>query len=62
MEFITNNLFVQKGPKSTMAANHATNYNYKNCSFCTINYIETSSTAIDIQKYKIAHPYVGICG
>ena len=23
-----------------MAANHATNYSYKNCSFCIINYFE----------------------
>ena len=30
-----------------MAANHATNYSYKNCSFCIINYFETSSTVID---------------
>ena len=33
-----------------MAANHATNYSYKNCSFCIINYFETSSTAIDTPK------------
>ena len=30
-----------------MADNHATNYNYKKCSFSIINYFETSSTAID---------------
>ena len=27
-----------------MAANHATNYSYKNCSFCIINYFEISNT------------------
>ena len=43
-----------------MAANHATNYSYKNCSF--INYFEISSTVIDTTKYKISHPCVGICG
>ena len=32
-----------------MAANHATNHSYKNCSFCIINYFEISSTVIDIQ-------------
>ena len=29
-----------------MAANHATNSSYENCSSCIINYFETSSTAI----------------
>ena len=29
-----------------MAANHATNYSYKNCSFCIINYFEISSTVL----------------
>ena len=43
-----------------MAANHATNYSYKNCSFGIINYFEISSTVIDIPKYKIYHPCVGI--
>ena len=47
MEFIKNSLVFQKCPKSTMAANHATNYSYKNCSFCIINYFEISSTVID---------------
>ena len=28
MEFIKNSLVFQKRPKSTMAANHATNYSY----------------------------------
>ena len=45
-----------------MAANHATNYSYKNCSFCIINYFEISSTVIDTPKYKISNPSVGICG
>ena len=40
MEFIKGSLVFQKCPKSTMAANHATNYSYKNCSFCIINYFE----------------------
>ena len=35
-----------------MAASHATNYIYKNCSFCIINYFEKSSTVIDTPKYK----------
>ena len=55
MEFIKNNLVFQKCPKSTMAANHATNYSYKNCSFCIINYFEISSIVIDNPKYKISH-------
>ena len=33
-----------------MAANHATNYSYKNFSFCIINHFETSSTVIDSEK------------
>ena len=41
-----------------MAANHATNYSYKNCSICIINYVEISSTVIDTPKYKISHPCV----
>ena len=28
----------------------AINYSYKSCSFCIINYFETSSTALDIPK------------
>ena len=28
MEFTTNSLLFQKDPKSTMAANHASNYSY----------------------------------
>ena len=44
-----------------MAANHATNYSYKKCSFC-INYFEISSTVIYTPEYKISHPYRGICG
>ena len=40
MEFIIDSLIFQKCPKSTMAANHATNYSYNNCSFCIINYFE----------------------
>ena len=36
-----------------MAANHAINYTYKKCSFCIINYFETSSTTIDIPKHLI---------
>ena len=51
MEFIKNSLVFQKCPKSTMAANHATNYSYKNCSFCIINYFEISSTVIDTPKF-----------
>ena len=35
-----------------MAANHATNSSYENCSFCIINYFETSSTAIQLQNTK----------
>ena len=38
MEFIKNSLVFQKYPKSTMAANHATNYSYKNCLFYIIDY------------------------
>ena len=45
-----------------MAANHATNYSYKNCSFCIINYFEISSTVIDTPRYEISNPCVGICG
>ena len=45
-----------------MAANHATNYSYKNCSFRIINYFEISNAVIDTPKYKISHPCVGICG
>ena len=41
MEFIRNSLVFQKFPKSTMAANHATNYSYKNCSFCISTVINT---------------------
>ena len=62
MEYIKSSLVFQKCPKFTMAANHATNYSYKNCSFCIINYFEISSTVIDTPKYKISHPCVGICG
>ena len=40
-----------------MAANHATNYSYKSCSFCTINYFEISSTVIDTPKYNTS-----LCG
>ena len=29
MEFITNSLFFQKDPKSSMDANHVSNYSYK---------------------------------
>ena len=35
-----------------MAANHATTYSYKNCSFCIINYFEIRSTVIDTPKYN----------
>ena len=35
-----------------MAANHATNLSYGNCSFCIINYFETSSTAIQLHNTK----------
>ena len=35
-----------------MAANHATNYSYKNCSFCIINYFEISSTVINTPNTK----------
>ena len=35
-----------------MAANHATNYSNKNCSLCIINYVEISSTVIDIPNTK----------
>ena len=45
-----------------MAANNATNYSYKNSSFCIIYYFETSSTAIDTPKYKVSRPGVGSCG
>ena len=40
MEFIKNTLVFQKCPESAMAANHATNYSYKKCLFCIINYFE----------------------
>ena len=36
-----------------MAASHDTNYSYKNCSFCIINYFEISSTVIDTPKFLI---------
>ena len=36
-----------------MAANHATNYSNKNCSFCIINYFEISSTVTDTPKFLI---------
>ena len=62
MEFIKIAYLSKICPKSTMAAKHATNFSYKNSSFCIINYFETSSTAIDTPKYKISHPYVGIYG
>ena len=39
-----------------MAANHATNYSYKNCSFCIINYFEINSTVLDTPNYKCYHP------
>ena len=39
-----------------MAANHATNSSYENCSFCNINYFETSSTAIQLQNTKFLIP------
>ena len=34
-----------------MAANHATNYSYKNCSFRIIDYFETRSTVIQNTKF-----------
>ena len=52
MEFIKNSLVFHKCLKSTMAANHATNYSYNNCSFCIINYFEISTTVIDTPKTK----------
>ena len=52
-EFIKNSLVFQKCPKSTIAANHATNYSYKNCSFCIINYFEINSTVINTPKFLI---------
>ena len=36
MEFITDSLLFQKGTKFKIAAKHATNYSYKNGSFCII--------------------------
>ena len=33
-----------------MAGNHATNYSYKICSCCIIDYFEISSIVIDIPK------------
>ena len=35
-----------------MVADHATNYSYKNCLFCIINYFELSSTVIDTPKIQ----------
>ena len=35
-----------------MAANHATNFSYRNCSFYIINYSEISSTVIGTQNTK----------
>ena len=46
MEFIAILYFSKKSPKSKIVANHATNYSYKNSSFCIINYFETSSTIL----------------
>ena len=40
-----------------MTANHATEYSYKSCSFCIINYFEISSTVIDSPKYNTS-----LCG
>ena len=36
----------------------ATDYSYKNCSFCIINSFETS--AIDTPKHTISHPFVDL--
>ena len=38
-----------------MAANHATNYSYKSCSFCIINYFEISCSVICYRHPKIQH-------
>ena len=54
--------FSKKAPNPGWLPNHATNNSYKNCSFCIINYFETSSIAINTPKYTISHPCVGICG
>ena len=35
-----------------MAANHGTNFSYRNSSFCIINYSEISSTVIGTQNTK----------
>ena len=51
-------IVLQKCPKSTMAANHATNYSYKNCLLCIINYFEISSTVIDIPNTNVS----SLCG
>ena len=60
---ITHSLLLQKqAPYSKMGANHATNYSYINCSLCIINYLFTSSTAIDTLKHKMCHSCVGIHG
>ena len=39
-----------------MAANRVSNSRYENCSFCIINYFETSSTAIQLQNTKFLIP------
>ena len=40
MEFIKNSLVFQKCPKSTMAADHATNYSYKIVRFALLTILK----------------------
>ena len=40
MEFIKDSLVFQKCPKSTMFANHATNYSYKNVRFASLTILK----------------------
>ena len=58
MEFITNSLLFQKRPQIHDGCQSCKWLQLQNCSFCIINYFETSSTAIDTPKYKISHPCV----
>ena len=49
--FVRIDHFFEKAQNPSMA----TNYSYKKCSFCIINYFETSNTAIDTLKHTISH-------
>ena len=53
MEFITNSLLFQKRLKIHDGCQSCKWLQLQNCSFCIINYFETSSTAIDTPKFLI---------